>query len=51
MNITQPVLAICDRGYPSIEFIDFLETKKINYLFRLSSNESLISGRLTVLCT
>lgn len=39
INITQPVLAIFDRGYPSIEFIDFLETKKINYLFRLSSND------------
>lgn len=39
MDIKQPVLAIFDRGYPSMEFIDFLETKKINYLFRLSSND------------
>lgn len=39
INIKQPVLAIFDRGYPSIEFIDFLEQKKIKYLFRLSSND------------
>lgn len=39
MDIKQPVLAIFDRGYPSIEFIDFLETEKIRYLFRLSSND------------
>lgn len=39
MNIKQPVLAIFDRGYPSMEFIDFLETEKISYLFRLSSND------------
>lgn len=39
INIHQPVLVIFDRGYPSIEFIDFLETQKINYLFRLSSND------------
>lgn len=39
MDIKQPVLAIFDRGYPSIEFIDFLETEKISYLFRLSSND------------
>lgn len=39
MDIKQPVLAIFDRGYPSMEFIDFLETKKISYLFRLSSND------------
>ncbi len=28
INTSQPVLALFDRGYPSIEFIDFLETKK-----------------------
>ncbi len=39
MNIKQPVLVIFDRGYPSMEFVDFLETEKINYLFRLSSND------------
>lgn len=39
MNIKQPVLAIFDRGYPSMEFIDFLEEEKISYLFRLSSND------------
>lgn len=39
MNIKQPVLAIFDRGYPSMEFINFLETEKISYLFRLSSND------------
>lgn len=31
INIRQPVLSVFDRGYPSIEFIDFLETRKINY--------------------
>lgn len=39
MGIKQPVLAIFDRGYPSIEFIDFLETEGIHYLIRLSSND------------
>ena len=39
IDIKQPVLAIFDRGYPSMEFIDFLETEKINYLFRISSND------------
>ena len=34
-----PVLIIFDRGYPSIEFIDFLEDNNIRYLFRLSSND------------
>ena len=38
ININPPVLAIFDRGYLSIEFIDFLEMKKINYLFHLSFN-------------
>ena len=28
-----------DRGYPSLEFIDFLETEGIHYLIRLSSND------------
>lgn len=39
MGIKQPVLAIFDRSYPSIEFIDFLETEGIHYLIRLSSND------------
>ena len=26
-------------GYPSLEFIDFLETEGIHYLIRLSSND------------
>lgn len=39
MGIKQPVLAIFDRGYPSIEFIDFLEMEGIHYLIRLSSND------------
>lgn len=30
---------ILDRGYPSLEFIDFLEANGINYLFRLSCND------------
>jgi hypothetical protein len=34
-----PALIIFDRGYPSVAFIDFLEEKNINYLFRLSSND------------
>ncbi len=39
IGIRQPVLAVFDRGYPSIEFIDFLETEGIHYLIRLSSND------------
>lgn len=39
MGIRQPVLTVFDRGYPSIEFIDFLETEGIHYLVRLSSND------------
>lgn len=39
MGMKQPVLAIFDRGYPSIEFIDFLETEGIHYFIRLSSND------------
>ena len=39
MGIRHPALMIFDRGYPSIEFIDFLETEGISYLFRLSSND------------
>ena len=39
LEIRQPVLAVFDRGYPSIEFIDFLEIEGIHYLIRLSSND------------
>jgi hypothetical protein len=39
MGISQPVLAVFDRSYPSIEFIEFLETEGIHYLIRLSSND------------
>lgn len=39
MGTKQPVLAIFDRGYPSIEFIDFLQKEGIHYLIRLSSND------------
>lgn len=39
MGIKQPVLAIFDRGYPALEFIDYLEARGIRYLFRLSSND------------
>jgi len=39
MEIRKPVLAVFDRGYPSLEFIDFLETEGIPYLMRLSSND------------
>ncbi len=39
MGIRQPVLAVFDRTYPSLEFIDFLETEGIHYLIRLSSND------------
>lgn len=38
-NLKQPILLIFDRGYPSIEFVDYLETEGIHYLFRLSSND------------
>jgi hypothetical protein len=33
-----PAIIVFDRGYPSIEFVDFLEKNNIKYLFRLSSN-------------
>lgn len=39
MKLKQPILVIFDRGYPAIEFVDFLETHGIHYLFRLSSND------------
>lgn len=39
IGVKQPVLVIFDRGYPSIEFVDFLESEGIHYLFRLSSND------------
>lgn len=39
MEIRRPVLAVFDRGYPSLEFIDFLEAEGIHYLMRLSSND------------
>lgn len=39
MGIRHPVPAVFDRGYPSIEFIDFLETEGIHYLIRLSTND------------
>lgn len=38
-GIDLPILAVFDRGYPSLEFIDHLETNGIHYLFRLSSND------------
>lgn len=41
IGIKQPVLVFFDRGYPSIEFIDFLETERVHYLIRLSSNDYL----------
>jgi rhodanese-related sulfurtransferase len=31
----KPILLICDRGYMSLEFVQFLEEKGINYLIRL----------------
>ncbi len=36
MKLKQPILVIFDRGYPSIEFVDYLEFQGIHYLFRLS---------------
>ena len=33
------VLLIFDRGYPSIELIDYLQERGFTYLFRLSSND------------
>ena len=39
MGIRQPALAVFDRSFPFIEFIDFLETEEIHYLIRLSSND------------
>jgi hypothetical protein len=34
-----PLVVIFDRGYPSIELVDYLEKQGITYLFRLSSND------------
>ena len=42
MNLKQPILVIFDRGYPAIEFVDFLESQGIHYLFRLSSNDYIV---------
>ena len=39
MKLKQPILVLFDRGYPSIEFVDYLESQGIHYLFRLSSND------------
>ena len=39
LGIRCPILVIFDRGYPAMEFIDFLEEAGIHYLFRLSSND------------
>lgn len=35
----RPVLLLFDRGYPSIELVDALDTAGYSYLFRLSSND------------
>ncbi len=45
MGIRKPLLAVFDRGYPSLEFIDFLETEGIHYLIRLSSNDYVAEGK------
>lgn len=42
MNLKQPILVIFDWGYPAIEFVDFLESQGIHYLFRLSSNDYIV---------
>lgn len=39
LGIEQPVLVIFDRGYPSLECIDFLESRGMHYIFRLSSKD------------
>lgn len=39
MELKQPILVIFDRGYPAIEFVNYLESQGIHYLFRLSSND------------
>ena len=41
MGIQKPRLVIFDRGYPYLEFIDFLEKEGIYYLFRIFSNDYL----------
>lgn len=38
MKLKQPILVLFNRGYPAIEFVDYLESQGIHYLFRLSSN-------------
>ena len=42
MKLKQPILVIFDWGYPAIEFVDFLESRGIHYLFRLSSNDYIM---------
>ena len=37
--LTQPILILFDRGYASIDFVDYLESKGFQYLFGLSSND------------
>lgn len=41
-----PFIIVFDRGYPSIEFVHFLEENKLTYLFRLSSNDYKNERRL-----
>lgn len=43
--LNQPILVVFDRGYPSIEFVDFLEKEGIHYLFRLSCNDYIAERR------
>ena len=44
-HLTQPILLLFDRGYSSIEFVDFLEKEGLHYLFRLSSNDYIAERR------
>lgn len=39
MKLKQSILVLFDRGYPAIEFVGYLESQGIHYLFRLSSND------------
>lgn len=39
MKLRQPILVIFDRSYPAVDFVDYLESQGIRYLFRLFSND------------
>ncbi len=47
-DIKQPVLAIFDRGYPSIKFIDFGETEKKYHTLKNKMKFENVTGKSTI---